>query len=713
MTCETTAEPSGHTQGNRLRFEKSPYLLQHAGNPVDWYPWGPEAFEKAAREDKPVFLSVGYSTCHWCHVMESESFEDAEVARLLNRVFVCVKVDREERPDIDGVYMSVCQAVTGGGGWPLTIIMTPQKKPFFADTYIPKQARFGRIGLMELVPRIESLWKARRADVLESADQIATAVRGDRVASVTTDPIGRSDLDSAARQLALSFDHRHGGFGSAPKFPMPHHLLFLLRYAQRTDAAFPLEMVRRTLDRMRLGGIYDHLGFGFHRYSVDERWMVPHFEKMLYDQALLALAYTEAYQALGDRGYRKTAEEILSYVLRDMVDSRGGFHSAEDADSDGREGKYYLWTEEGVRRCLAPDEAGLFLRVCSVLPEGNFVDPIQGRSEGENVLHLSKPLSEWAAELGISEQEVADRFEAARSKLLASRCLRRRPDKDDKVLTDWNGLMIAALARAAVVFEDETWAESARGAADFVLETLRTPEGRLLHRYRAGEAGLQAHLEDYAFLIWGLIELYQVGFEARYLNTALELQEMLTRHHWDDQVGGFFQTANDAEELLVRPKEVYDGAVPSGNSVAAMNLLRLARMTGDVALEAHGQRLLEAFADRVREAPAAHTFLMLAVDYAVGPSCDVVIVGDSRSEDTRMLLSTARLQRLPRMDLLLKDTCPGAVSVGREVLTGHMASADGRATAYVCSDRGCAPPTTDPSRMVELLQGVSCGHGVG
>ena len=580
----TKAGSQSESRTNRLIREKSPYLLQHAYNPVDWYTWGDEAFEKARKEDKPIFLSIGYSTCHWCHVMEHESFEDTEVARLMNEAFVSIKVDREERPDLDHVYMTVCQMMTGAGGWPLNVILTPDRKPFFAGTYFPKESRFGRLGMMDLAPRIEELWRTQREQVLQSASKIMLALRQVPDSSPGQVP-GKDVLDSAYQQLAERFDPVQGGFSQAPKFPTPHNMLFLLRYWKRTGETRALEMVEKTLQAMRLGGIYDHVGFGFHRYSTDAEWLVPHFEKMLYDQAMLAMAYTEAYQATGKSEYAKTAQEIFAYVLRDMTAPNGGFYSAEDADSEGVEGKFYVWNLEDIDRVLESGEADLVKRVFNAKLSGNFEEEATGRLTGSNILHQKSSLSEVASELKLSREELEERLQEARKKLFAAREKRIHPHKDDKILTDWNGLMIAALSKGAQAFDQPKYADAARKAADFIFKTMRDPSGRLLHRFRDGEAALHAHVDDYSFLIWGLLELYEASFDVHYLQSALTLNDDFMAHFWDAGGGGLYFTADDAEELLLRKKEIYDGATPSGNSVAALNLLRLARITANADLE--------------------------------------------------------------------------------------------------------------------------------
>ncbi|MGH7890123.1 MAG: thioredoxin domain-containing protein, partial [Thermodesulfobacteriota bacterium] len=474
---------------NRLISEKSPYLLQHAHNPVDWYPWGEEAFVKAKNEDKPIFLSIGYSTCHWCHVMENESFEDEEVAKLMNDAFVSIKVDREERPDIDSIYMTVCQMLSQGGcGWPLNIIMTPDKKPFYAATYIPKENRHGRAGMLEFIPRIKEIWKTQRDNVLDSADQITSAIR--QASQVSNEKKGKeldgSTFEKAYDQLAQNFDTVHGGFGRAPKFPTPHNLLFLLRCWKRTGKDKALEIVEKTLSAMRRGGIYDHVGFGFHRYSTDPEWLVPHFEKMLYDQAMLSMAYIEGYQATGNRDYEKTAREIFTYVLRDMTSPDGGFYSAEDADSEGEEGKFYLWTEDEIRKVLNKEESDLVMKVFNVEKGGNFSDEATGRKTHSNIFHLSGSLSDAASLLNLEREQLERRIETAREKLFSVREKRIHPHKDDKILTDWNGLMIAALAKGASAFDEPKYAEAAGRAVGFILSRMQKSDGELLHRYRDG-----------------------------------------------------------------------------------------------------------------------------------------------------------------------------------------------------------------------------------
>jgi uncharacterized protein YyaL (SSP411 family) len=688
---------------NHLINETSPYLHQHAYNPVDWYPWVPEAFERAQRENKPIFLSIGYSTCHWCHVMAHESFEHPEVARLMNEVFVSIKVDREERPDIDSVYMSACQVMTGSGGWPLSIVMTPDKKPFFAATYIPRESRFGLVGIMELIPHIRELWATRRGEALNLSNEI-TAVLQRTSQDTHSEKLDEATLDLTYEQLAKRFDGQHAGFGSTPKFPTTHNLLFLLRYWKRTGNGRALEMVEKTLQAMRHGGIYDHVGFGFHRYSTDSQWLVPHFEKMLYDQAMLAMAYTEAYQATGKEDYGKTAREIFTYVLRDMTAPESGFYSAEDADSEGEEGKYYLWTQEEVRQALGNEQADFVAKVFNIEKDGNFAEQATGRKSDVNILHLIKTLGELASDLNLSQQDIQRHLEDIRQKLFVYREKRVHPMKDDKILTDWNGLMIAALAKGAQAFDEPEYAEEACRAADIILENMRKPDGRLLHRYRDGQAGVQANLDDYAFLVWGLIELYEAIFNVKYLKVALELTGDMLRHFWDEDGGGLYLTPDDGESLLVRKKEIYDGAIPSGNSVAMLNLLRLGRMTATSDLEEKAARIGSAFSGSVKQLPSAHTQLMVALDFGIGPCYEVVIAGKLQAGDTKAMVRALRAHFLPNKVVLLN---PGELESSEIAklaeFTKNQSSIGGRATAYVCMNHNCKLPTTDINKMLELL----------
>ena len=695
----------GGSEFNRLVFEHSPYLLQHARNPVDWYPWGDEAFERARKEDKPVFLSIGYSTCHWCHVMERESFEDEEVARLLDASFVCVKVDREERPDLDQVYMRATQTLTGSGGWPMTVVLTPEKKPFFAGTYFPKSTRAGRKGLLELLPEIAEIWRTRRDEALRAAEELTRAIAAPP-SSGDTDVIDSATLSRTRDELAERFDSELGGFGRAPKFPVPHQLLFLLQVHVRTGDARSLAMVEKTLTAMRAGGIWDHVGFGFHRYSTDRAWFVPHFEKMLYDQALLALAYTAAWQVTRAPGYRRTAEEILTYVLRDLRDPSGAFTSAEDADSEGEEGRFYLWTRAELLAVLGEEEGALFARVYGASEAGNWPEEATGEPAGRNLLRLERPIAEHAAELELPIDELRERLERSREKLFDAREKRVRPFEDDKVLTDWNGLMIAALARAGAALGEPRYVEAARAAADFCLRELRDGRGRLLKRWRAGKSGLPATLDDHAYLALGLLDLYEASFEVRYLEAADELARAMLAHFADEERGGFYLAADDAEALILRDREVYDGALPSGNSVAAHVLLRLARITGRTAYEEEAERTLRAFPD-VAQMPSAHTWSMLALDFALGPSFEIVVAGDPAAADTRAMLAAFQAPYLPHKVLLLRPDGAEPPIAKLAPYTLAQTSLDGKATAYVCRNFACRKPTTDVAEALGFLNSKS------
>jgi len=679
---------------NHLINEKSPYLLQHAENPVDWYPWGDLAFKKAKEENKPVFLSIGYSTCHWCHVMAHESFEDSNVAELMNETFVSIKVDREERPDIDRIYMTVCQMMTGSGGWPLTIIMTPEKKPFFAGTYFPKQTRFGRIGLIDLIKRIKNLWLNQRNELLNSADQITFSLQNVDQES-PGEAFSENTLEKTYKQLSIQFDSLNGGFGNRPKFPTPHNLIFLLRYWKRTGDKKALEMVEKTLQEMRKGGIYDHIGFGFHRYSVDSTWLVPHFEKMLYDQALIAIAYIEAYQATKKVIYKQTTKEIFAYVLRDMTSSESGFYSAEDADSEGEEGKFYVWSKEELGNILEKKELDLATSIFNIEQSGNYLEESTGKKTGTNILHMKI----------VPKSDMQDEIEKIRNKLFDVRKKRIHPHKDDKILTDWNGLMIAALVKGAVAFQEKKYLNAAKNTADFILSNLRESNGKLLHIYKDGSSEIQGYLSDYTFFIWGLIELYEATFDIFYLKTALELHRIQIDDFWDESIGGFYFTAKNSKKLLTRQKEIYDGAIPSGNSIAMLNLLRLSYITGDHELEEKADILSRVFSDKVKASPLAYTQFLVAIDFAIGPTYSLVIAGDSDAEDTKELRSTILNEYLPNKVFMLRKTEQKNPDIDNySNFVEFFYNLDDKATAYVCINKTCKPPTHDIHKTLEFLK---------
>jgi len=682
---------------NRLADEKSPYLLQHAHNPVDWFPWGEQAFQKAAAEDKPVFLSIGYATCHWCHVMERESFEDEEVARLLNSEYVSIKVDREERPDIDNVYMTACQALTGRGGWPLSIFMTPDRKPYYAGSYFPKRTRGGMPGFMEILSHLAGLWQNDRARILNAAREITNALQPQSGYADQESPLNEAVLKKGAQHLARSFDPKWGGFGEAPKFPSPHQLTFLLRWSLRSDDFFALQMVEKTLDCMRNGGIFDQIGFGFARYSVDNQWLAPHFEKMLYDQATLLMAYTEAYQVMGHERFAKTAREIATYALRDMTAPEGGFYSAEDADSEGKEGLFYIWKPEQVVDALGRDAGDIFCKFYDIRPGGNFED-------GYSIPRVHTERAAFASRHGMEPAELDRVLEESRQKLFETREKRVHPLKDDKILTSWNGLMIAALAKASRALGEPAYAAAAQKAADFVLSAMRAESGTFLRRYREGSLAHPAYLDDYAFFTWGLIELYETGFDTRFLEQALAATELMIDLFWDEADGGFFFTGKENEQLITKSKEIYDGAIPSGNSVAALNLLRLGRMTGKVELEEKAERMFKAFGSSIAPMPKVYTQFLNAVDFLLGPNQEIVIAGNPETEAAKSMIEIVHRHFLPRAVSLLADVRDRSRLAAIAPFTEAMKPVNGNASAYVCEQYACSQPITEPDELEKALR---------
>jgi len=687
---------------NRLIHEKSPYLIQHAHNPVDWHPWSEEAFDLARAQNRPVFLSIGYAACHWCHVMERESFEDEEAAARLNDTFVCIKVDREERPDVDAVYMAACQMLTGGGGWPLSIFMTPDKRPFFAAAYIPKTSRYGRTGLIEICQQIRKVWSDQKEKVNDSADRIHAALSG-AFAFTPADAPEAGLLTEAYRRTAQGFDVGYGGFGRAPKFPTAHRLLFLLRYHHANRESTAWDMVEQTLTRMRMGGIWDHVGYGFHRYSTDERWFLPHFEKMLYDQALLAMAYLEAYQISGRSGFARTAEEIFAYVLREMASSSGGFYSAEDADSEGEEGKFYVWTADEFREATGPEAGRRWEGILRVSAEGNFADEATGRRTGANILHLTAPLADWAEKTGVALKDLEDEWENLRSRLFAVREKRVHPLKDDKILADWNGLMIAALALGSRVLNHPPYEKAACRAARFVLEKMRDKDGRLCHRFRDGHVTPDAHASDYAFMALGLIGLYQATFDLVFLEEAMALQEIMIEDFWDQEQGGFFSTPETRSDLPVRPKELVDGAMPSANSVALLNLAILSRITGDPVWEARAQGQIRAFSGTVAAQPEAYAYFLCGLDFLIRPGQEAVIVGDPEAPDTSRLLAALNRTFAPNRVAVFKTRANARRLKEIAAYTDALESETGKAVLHLCSNGACSISPPDTEAMVEQL----------
>ena len=677
---------------NRLINETSPYLLQHAHNPVDWYPWGPEALERACREDRPILLSVGYSACHWCHVMEHESFEDAEIARLMNEHFVSIKVDREERPDLDSIYMSAVQAISGHGGWPMTVFLTPQGVPFWGGTYFPPDDRGQMPGFRRVLLSMAQAYQTRRQDVTKSAAQMEQHLR-ERGPVARSDQALRTDiLASAYRGAASQFDPAFGGFGHAPKFPQPMTLEFLLRYWRRTGEGDALAMVEQTLRRMAEGGIYDQLGGGFHRYSTDQEWLVPHFEKMLYDNALLSRSYLEAYQATHDDLYRRVAAETLDYVRREMTSPEGGFYSTQDADSEGVEGKFFVWTPQEVRQVLGPD-ASLFGAAYDVTERGNF--------EQGNILHVVRTVVELAGQFGLPAAEVAERLAAGRRSLFAAREARVHPGRDEKILTAWNGLMLHSFAAAASILGRTDYAGVAQRNARFLLETLRQ-NGRLLRTYKDGRARLNAYLEDYAYLAQGLLALYEADFDRRWLDEAVALARVMLEQFWDGERGGFYDTSADHEALVARPKEVLDNATPSGNAVATEVLLRLAVLTGDRSWEERAVETLRGLAPLIERYPTAFGRALCALDFHLGPVQEIAIVGDPGAAGTQDLLAVVHKRYMPNKVVALARPGDATAAAGLPLLA-ERALLGGRATAYVCQNYVCQLPVTAPEALAAQL----------
>jgi hypothetical protein len=676
---------------NRLAQEISPYLLQHAENPVDWYPWGEEALERAMREDKPIFLSIGYAACHWCHVMEHESFENEAMAALLNQSFVSIKVDREERPDLDDIYMAATVALSGGGGWPMSVFLTPDRRPFFAGTYFPPTDRYGRPGFSTLLKRIAQLWRSQRDDLLAQASALVAQVRaGYEIA--TAAPVSSGMISAAVRALAASFDPQWGGFGSAPKFPPAASISLLLRYHAKTEDAQALAMATATLDGMKNGGIYDHLGGGFARYSTDQRWLVPHFEKMLYDNAALARVYLEAYQATHDLEYRRVARETLDYVVREMQDAEGGYYCATDADSEGEEGRFFVWTLDEIQALLDPVSAKAFALFYDVTFAGNW--------EGKNVLHRPRTIAQTATELGCTPEALQSLLEAAREKLYRARLARVPPLLDDKVITAWNGLMIGAMAEGFRVLRDPRTLQSAERAAHFVLSGLRRPDGGIFRTARAGRAHLPGCLDDYAYLADGLITLFEAGGSAEFLAEAQRLAERALRD-FDDGHGAFFTTARDHEPLFARPREGQDGALPNANAVLARALARLARHYDRDDLAQRARAALMAYGTLIEQAPQAFATSLDALDFLESTPLELALVGRRGAPDREALEHAVAERYLPnRVCAHLDPDQPGATDL--PLLRGKTLVRE-RAALHVCRNYACAAPVTDPGAAAAAL----------
>jgi uncharacterized protein YyaL (SSP411 family) len=680
---------------NRLANESSLYLRQHANNPVDWYPWGPEALARARQLDRPIFLSVGYSACHWCHVMEHESFEDAGIAAFLNDHFVSIKIDREERPDLDAIYMAAVQALNKGqGGWPMSVFLTPDLKPFYAGTYFPPEGRYGRPGFRQVLAAVDQAWRDRRAAVAHSAEQITDHLRAHGELQPKPGELGPDLLRGAVRRLRQVFDSTNGGFGFAPKFPHAMDVRALLRAWKRFGADDALDMARLTLDKMARGGIYDHLGGGFHRYSVDAFWLVPHFEKMLYDNALLTSAYLEAFQATADPFYRRVATETLDYVLREMTGPSGGFYSTEDADSEGEEGKFYVWTKAEIDRVLGPELADLFEDVYDVTEDGNW--------EGHTILHRARTDDQEARLHKIDVGDLRAKLAAARAKLAAARAGRVRPGRDEKILTAWNGIMIAAFAQAGAVLDEPRYTEAAARAADFLLRRLRTPEGRLLRT--CGEdapAKLSGYLEDYSFLIDALVSVYEATFEPRWLTAATALADVMVAEFHDPKEGGFFFTGVHHEELITRTKDQHDGSTPSGNAMAVTALLRLAKLTDRRDLEGTAVATLKLFRGVMAEQPTAAGQFLIALDFRLGPVQEFAVIGDPGGEGVRRVLRAIYGGFRPDKVVALRSADDEAAAAAVPLLRDRPAK--GAVTTYVCENFACQAPIVGAEALEQRM----------
>jgi len=685
-------QSSGRQIPNQLAAETSPYLQQHAWNPVDWFPWGPDAFQKAKAEGKPIFLSIGYSACHWCHVMERESFENEDIAALLNEHYVSIKVDREERPEIDQIYMSAVQLITRRGGWPMSVFMTPDGRPYYGGTYWPPTSRMGMPGFRDILLKLHDYWTNKRDEVESSADQIVAAIRNMAAPVFEETELGEETLRNAVQELVQSADRVHGGFGNAPKFPHPMDIRMLLRGWQRFGDEQALKIARLTLSRMARGGIHDHLGGGFHRYSTDAHWLVPHFEKMLYDNALLVPAYLEMFQITGEQTFADVARQTLDYVLREMTSPEGAFYSTQDADSEGEEGKFFVWTPLETRAILGAEDAEIFNTCYDVTTRGNW--------EGKSILHLPKPLEELARSLNLSLEELHVVLQRCRQKLLKARSRRVPPARDEKILTAWNGMMISALAQAAAILHEPDYREAAMRAADFLLQHLHCDQERLLHCYKDGQARFQGCLDDYACLMDGLVDLFQVTSIDTYLQSALALSKDVLKHFWDADAGGFFYTAIDHEQLIARTKDLQDNATPSGNGMMAMVLARLGRMCDRTDLEMAATKTLAALSELLATHPRACGQALLALDFLMGPTWEIVLV-DGHDQVAAEMWHHVWHRFLPRKVTLRWPTDRVRPEM-LNLLEGKLG--DRPSQLFIC-DRGvCQAPCRDVPQAIQTLE---------
>ncbi len=682
---------------NQLIHETSPYLLQHAHNPVNWYPWGEEALQLARKLDRPIFLSIGYSACHWCHVMAHESFENETIAHILNENFIPIKVDREERPDLDEIYMTAVQLLTGSGGWPLSVWLTPELEPFYGGTYFPPEDRWGRVGFRKILLQIAQLWQQRRGEVLNSANQLTASLNHiNRVQSAELE-LDRSLWYSAFKSAEQRFDERHGGFGGAPKFPMAMELSFLLRYYFHTGEKRAVVMVEKTLQEMANGGIFDHLGGGFHRYSTDERWLVPHFEKMLYDNALLSVTYLEAFQLTQQSDYAEVARNTLDYVLREMTSPEGGFYSSQDADSEGEEGKFYVWQKSEIEAILGQEEARLFGDLYDVSEHGNW--------EGKNILHLRRSLHGAAREYGLSLADLKKRLATDRQKLFEARSKRIPPGTDDKILTDWNGLMVSAFCKGYQILGDPKYLAAAKKAVDFLLEKLYIDK-RILKTYRNGKSHLSGYLTDYAFLVAALIDLYESNFEWNYLQQAIEINALMLEKFWDEKSGGFYFTPIDHERLIVRTRNAYDNAIPAGNSVAVHNLLKLSQFTGGFKLKEQAERTVRLYLSQMQRSPAGFSVLLSSLDYFWGKPKEIVIAGGRDAAQAQAMIQTVRQHYLPNKILAYADPDLSDQNEALLPVIDGKISQDGQARIFVCENYACQSPFLDVNDFEEFYRSL-------
>jgi uncharacterized protein YyaL (SSP411 family) len=683
-----------HQFTNRLINETSPYLLQHAHNPVDWFPWGSEALEISLKEDKPILLSVGYSACHWCHVMEHESFENENIAKLMNDNFVCIKVDREERPDIDAIYMNAVQMMTGHGGWPMTVFLTPALKPFYGGTYYPPVDRQGMPGFPKVLLTIAEAYRSKRGEINNSADEISKELQNMNRFYASNDLLTSALLSQAFSSLSTSFDTINGGFGRAPKFPPSMSLLFLLRYHNSTHSPEALMMVETTLEKMANGGIFDHLGGGFARYSVDNYWLIPHFEKMLYDNALLTRVYLQAYQLTNKPFYRRVAEEILEYIIRDMTDKTGGFYSAEDADSEGEEGKFYVWTKNEVLEILGSETGETFCNFFDITSAGNF-------EHGKSNIHINQSPEEYAKANNIPLDDLNRLLSTGKKNLFYKRSERIRPGLDNKILTAWNGLMLTTFAEAANILGRDDYREIARRNADFILSNLMS-NGRLLRTYKDGSAKLNAYLEDYAYFAEGLLALYEATFESQYFDNAVSIANQMIAYFWDEKEEGFFFTSSDHEDMIIRTKDFFDNAIPSGNSVAALVLQKIALLTGDNSFQQYAVSILRMTQQTMARYPTAFGYMLCALDFYLDEVKEIALVGDQESHEIKLLLKEIYAQFFPNKVVALSQNDHDPIA-SRIKLLENKTTIDGKPAVYVCRNFTCLTPVTEPEKLAKIL----------